>query len=107
MNAYPVFLVPRLKVGSEGEEKKKDTGKILDIGIRGIFGGGIVPEFCFSTAKLNTGMQYSEGQDVTINAHNQMAWYHVTYTGDQQKVLGFQKHMAGIRWKILAIMWSS
>ena len=35
-----------------------------------------------------------------------MAWYHVTYTDDQQKVMGFQKHMAGIRWKILAIMWS-
>ena len=39
MNAYPVFLVPRLKVRSEEPEKKKDTVKILDIGIRGIFGG--------------------------------------------------------------------
>ena len=57
-----------------------------------------------STAKLNTGMQYSEGQEVTINAHNQLAAYPVRYTAEQ-KVMGFANHMGGIRWKILAIMW--
>ena len=103
MNAYPVFLSPRLKVGSEEQEKKKDNGKILDTGIRGIFGGGLVPEFCCSTSKLNTGIQYSEGQGVIINAHNQLAAYPVTYT--EQKVMGFANHMGGVRWKILAIMW--
>ena len=102
MNAYPVFLAPRLKVGSEEQEKKKDNGKILDAGIREPFGGGLVPEFCFSTAKLNARMQYSEGQEVTINAHNQLAAYPVKYT-DEQKVMGFANHMGGVRWKILQL----
>ena len=106
MNAYPVFLTPRLKAASAEQELAKDKGKTLDSGMREMFGGGLVPEFCFSTAKLNTGMQdvYSEGQEVTINAHNQLAQYPVTYT-DDQKAMGFAKHIGGIRWKILAIMW--
>ena len=104
MNAYPVFLTPRLKAASSEQEEKKDNGKILDTGIKGIFGGDLVPEFCFGTSKLNTGMQYSEGQEVTIHAHNQQATYPVRYT-DEQKVMGFANHMGGVRWKILAIMW--
>ena len=67
-------------------------------------GGGLVPEFCFSTAKLTTGIQYSEGQEVTFNAHNQVANFTVEYTEDQTR-MGFSKHIFGIRWKILAIMW--
>ena len=104
MNAYPVFLPPRLKAGSAEEEAQKDKGKILDTGIRELFGKGLVPELCFSTAKLNTGMQYSEGQYVTFHAHNQLAQYSVSYTEDQ-KAMGFARHIAGIQWKILAIMW--
>jgi hypothetical protein len=49
-------------------------------------------------------MQYSEGQEVTIYAHNQQATYPIRYT-DEQKVMGFANHMGGVRWKILAIMW--
>ena len=105
MNAYPVFLSPRLKTGSEGEEKKKDSEKISDIGMQGLFGGNTVPNFCFSTAKLNTGIQYTEGQDDTINAHNQDVFYPNFYT-EEQKVMPFSQHLNGIRWKVLAIMWS-
>ena len=72
--------------------------------MRDLFEGGLVPEFCFSTAKLNTGMQYNEGQYVTFHAHNQLVQYPVTYTEDQ-KAMGFAKHIGGIQWKILAIMW--
>ena len=39
MNAYPVFLAPRLKAASAEQEEKKDKGKILDTGIRELFGG--------------------------------------------------------------------
>ena len=104
MNAYPVFLTPRLKAGSAEQEVENDKGKNLDKGMRDLFGKGLVPEFCFSTAKLNTGMQYSEGQYVTFHAHNQLAQYSVSYTEDQ-KAMGFARHIAGIQWKILAIMW--
>ena len=100
MNAYPVFLKPRLKAGSAEQEVAKDNGKILDTGIKGIFGGDLVPEFCFSTSKLTTGIQYSEGQEVTFNAHNQVANFSISCTEDQ-KAMGFSKHIIGIRWKIL------
>ena len=72
MNAHTVFLAPRLKAGSSSEEEAKDKGKIVDDGMRQLFGKSHVPKFCLSTAKLTNGLQYSEGQEVTINAHNHM-----------------------------------
>ena len=104
MNAYTVFLSPRLKVGSASEEAAKDKGKLEDQGMRELFGKDLVPKLCFSTAKLTTGLQYTEGQEVTINAHNQVANFTVEYT-DDEKVMGFSRHTHGIRWKILAILW--
>ena len=101
MNAYPVFLVPRLKTHSAEQEEKKDSGRISDIEMRGTFGKDIVPNFCFSTAKLVHGIQYTEGQDVCINAHNQVALHPNIYT-EEQKVMPFSQHLNGIRWKILA-----
>ena len=46
MNAYSLFLPPCLKVGSEAEEDAKDRGKLVDKGIRELFGKDIVPNFC-------------------------------------------------------------
>ena len=69
-----------------------------------LFGKDLVPKFCFSTARLTTGLQYTEGQEVTINAHNQVANFTVAYTEDE-KVMGFSRHINGICWKILAMLW--
>ena len=74
--------------------------------IKGIFGEDIIPNVCFSTAKLNLGIQYTEGQDVCINAHNQVAFYPNIYT-EEEEVMPFLQHLNEIRWKILAIMWST
>ena len=79
MNAYTVFFATRLKVGSSSEEASKDRGEIIDQGMRGLFRKNLVPKFCSSTAKLTNGLQYSECQEVTINAHNQVAQYPVQY----------------------------
>ena len=46
------------------------------------------------------GLQYSEGQEVAINAHNQVAQYAVQYE-DEQKVMNFSEQDEGI----LAIIW--
>ena len=102
-----MFLVsPKLKAHSAEQEAAKDKGKISPTYIKGTFGKDIVPNFCFSTAKLNIGIQYTEGQDVCINAHNQFSFYSVDYT-DEEKIMPFAQHENGIRWKILAILWSS
>ena len=106
MNAYPVFLVPRLKTHSAEQEAAKDSGKISPTYIKGIFGKDIIPNVCFSTAKLVNGIQWTEGQHVCINAHNQFAWYNPKYTEDQ-KHMPFSQQENGIRWKILAILWST
>ena len=96
MNAYTVFLSRRLRVGCKAEEDAKDRGKLEDKGMREPFGKNQVSKFCFSTAKLTTGLQYTEGQEVTINAYNQVAQYTVQYT-DDQKVINFSRHDDGIR----------
>ena len=106
MNAYPVFLVPRLKTHSAEQEAAKDRGKISPTYIKGIFGKNIIPNVCYSTAKLVDGIQWTEGQHVCINAHNQVALYTVDYT-EEEKMMPFPQHENGIRWKILAILWSS
>ena len=42
----------------------------------------------------------------SINYHNQVAFYPVDYT-EEEKIMPFPLHENGIRWKILAILWSS
>ena len=106
MNAYPVFLVPRLQTHSADQEEKKDRGKISPTYIKGIFGKNIIPNVCYSTAKLVDGIQWTEGQHVCISGHRQVAWYPVDYT-EEEKHMPFAQHENGIRWKILAILWSS
>ena len=106
MNTYTVFLATRLKVGSSPEEAAKDRGEIIDQGMKDLFGKNLVPKFCSSTSKMTNGLQYSEGQHVTINAHNQVAQYPVKYDDIvNQKVMKLSHHEDGICWKILAIMW--
>ena len=51
-------------------------------------------------------VKWTEGQYVCINSHNQFAWYPPIYTEDK-KMRPFSQHKTGIRWKILAIMWST
>jgi len=102
-----VFLVsPKLKTHSAEQEAAKDKGKISPTYIKGIFGKDIIPNVCFSTAKLVNGIQWTEGQYVCINSHNQLVWYTPMYTEDE-KMMPFSQHETGIRWKILAIMWST
>ena len=86
-----MFLSPRLKVGSTSEEDAKDRGEIIHQGMKDLFGKNLVPKFCSSTAKLTKGLQYSEGQHVTINAHNQVAQYPVKYN-DAQQVMELSHH---------------
>ena len=105
MNAYPVFVVPRLQTHSAEQEAAKDRGKISPTFIKGIFGKNIIPNVCYSTAKLVDGIQWTEGQHVCINSHNQVASWSVDYT-EEEKVMPFAQHETGIRWKILAILWS-
>ena len=55
---------------------------------------------------MSNGLQYSEGQEVTLKCHNQSAWYKALYSDEDKKAIPpHAEH--GIRWKILAIMWSS
>ena len=106
MNAYHVFDVPHLQTHSAEQEKEKMRGKISPNFIKALFGKSIVPNVCYSTAKLVDGIQWTEGQYVCINAHNQAAFYSVDYAEDE-KAMPFAKHENGIQWKILAILWSS
>ena len=106
MNAYPVFLVPRLQTHSAEQQEKMDRGKISPTYIKGLFGKNIIPNVCYSTAKLVDGIQWTEGQHVCISGHNQVAFYPVDYT-EEETVMPFAQHENGIRWKILAILWSS
>ena len=105
MNAYHVFDVPHLQTHSAEQEKEKMRGKISPNFIKALFGKSIVPNVCYSTAKLVDGIQWTEGQYVCINAHNQAAFYSVDYT-DDERIMPFAQHETGIRWKILAILWS-
>ena len=106
MNAYPVFFVPRLQTHSAEQEAAKDRGKISPTFIKSIFGKNIIPNVCYRTAKLVDGIQWTEGQPVCINSHNQVAFYPLDYT-EEEKIKPFPLHENGIRWKILAILWSS
>ena len=87
MNTYSVFPSPRLQTGSQAEEKAKDRGKLANTGIRQLFGKDILPNFCSSTPKLSNGLQYSEGQDVTLKCHNQSARYKVVYSDEDKKTM--------------------
>ena len=106
MNAYPAFLVPRLQTHSPEQQKKIDMGKVSPNFIKTLFGKNIIPNVCYSTAKLVDGIQWTEGQHVCISGHRQVAWYPVDYT-EKETVMPFAQHENGIRWKILAILWSS
>ena len=106
MNAYHVFDVPHLQTHSAEQEKEKMRGKISPNFIKALFGKNIVPNVCYSTAKLVDGIQWTEGQHVCINSHNQVAFWHLEYT-EEEKMKPFPLHENGIRWKILAILWSS
>ena len=52
MNAYPVFCGPRLQTHSADQQEKMDRGKISPTFIKALFGKNIVPNVCYSTAKL-------------------------------------------------------
>ena len=106
MNAYHVFDVPHLQTHSAEQEKEKMRGKISPNFIKALFGKNIIPNVCYSTAKLVDGIQWTEGQHVCISGHRQVAWYPVDYT-EEEKHMPFAQHENGIRWKILAILWSS
>ena len=56
MNAYSVFLSPRLQTGSKltVEEQAKDRGKLEDTGIRHFFGKDIVPWTVAGQGKVNS-----------------------------------------------------
>ena len=106
MNAYPVFCGPRLQTHSADQQEKIDRGKISPNFIKALFGKNIIPNVCYSTAKLVDGIQWTEGQHVCINSHNQTAFWDLQYT-EEEKMKPFHLHENGIRWKILAILWSS
>jgi len=106
MNMYHVFCGPRLQTHSAEQQKNIDKGKISPNFIKTLFGKSIIPNVCYSTAKLVDGIQWTEGQYVCINAHRQVASYPVDYT-EEETVMPFHQHEIGIRWKILAILWST
>ena len=84
MNAYPAFLVPRLQTHSPEQQKKIDMGKVSPNFIKTLFGKNIIPNVCYSTAKLVDGIQWTEGQHVCISGHRQVAWYPVDYTEEEK-----------------------